>query len=66
MSNPPQENSSPAPQLLLAEVKYSLPEMLEEIKHERSAGSFGMEKLEQKEIQKLFKNKTIRRAKVKK
>ncbi|MBW7894998.1 MAG: hypothetical protein H3C27_07765 [Opitutaceae bacterium] len=46
---------------LLSEVKYSLPEMLEEIKLERTADSFAMEKLDHLEINKLFKAK--RRAK---
>jgi hypothetical protein len=48
---------------LLSEVKYSLPEMLEEIKLERTADSFAMEKLDHLEINKLFKAKPKRRAK---
>jgi hypothetical protein len=47
-------------------VKYSLPALLQELKAERSAGSFGMEKLDQSEIGKLFKANVIRRAKPKK
>jgi hypothetical protein len=50
---------------IIAEVKYSLPQMLEELKAERSAGSFAMEKLDQNEIGKLFKAKTTRRVKSK-
>ena len=50
---------------LLSEVKYSLPEMLEEIKLERTADSFAMEKLDHLEINKLFKAKPKRRAKSK-
>jgi hypothetical protein len=40
--------------------------MLEELKSERSTGSFSMEKLDQNEIGKLFKSKTPRRVKSKK
>jgi len=49
----------------IAEVRYSLPQMLEELKAERAAGSFAMEKLDQNEIGKLFKAKSPRRAKSK-
>jgi DNA-binding transcriptional regulator GbsR (MarR family) len=45
----------------IAEVRYSLPEMLEELKLERSAGSFAMEKLNQVEITKVFKSKKAKR-----
>jgi hypothetical protein len=48
------------PRLFLAEVRYSLPEMLEELKVERAAGSFAMEKLDQSEIGKLFKTRSRR------
>jgi hypothetical protein len=48
----------------LREVKYSLPEMLAELKAERASGSFASEKLDQTEIGKLFKPKP-RRAKSK-
>ena len=54
------------PRLVAAEVRYSLPEMLEELKAERSTGTFAMEKLDQTEIGKLFKAKVARRAKPKK
>jgi DNA-binding transcriptional regulator GbsR (MarR family) len=47
----------------LAEVRYSLPQLLEELKLERTASSFAMEKLDQAEIGKLFKSKGPRRAK---
>lgn len=50
----------PAPRPLLAEVRYSLPELLAEIRAERSAGTFGMERLDQSEIGKLFKSKAAR------
>lgn len=59
-------DSSPPPSpIIVREVKYSLPLLLEELKIERAAGSFAMEKLDQKEIGKLFKAKTTRRAKSK-
>lgn len=48
---------------LIAEVRYSLPQMLAELKLERAAGSYAMEKLDQNEIGKLFKAKASRRAK---
>lgn len=54
------------PALTIAEVKYSLPEMLAELKAERATGSFAMEKLDQHEIGKLFKAKAPRRVKSKK
>jgi hypothetical protein len=53
------------PSLLLREVKYSLPEMLNELKAERSLGMLASEKLDQAEIGKLFKPKTPRRVKSK-
>jgi hypothetical protein len=42
---------------MLAEVRYSLPEMLAELETERGSASFAMEKLDQAEIGKLFKTK---------
>ncbi len=51
--------------LALAEVRYSLPEMLAELRLERTTGSFAMERLNQSEIGKLFQNKQKRRAKPK-
>jgi hypothetical protein len=66
MSTPAKPETPSAPQTLLAEVKYSLPDLLAEIANERATGSYGMEKLEQQEIQKLFKSKPTRRAKIKK
>jgi hypothetical protein len=58
-------SSGVPPTIVLREVKYSLPEMLHELKAERSAGSFAMEKLDQAEIGKLFKPKAPRRVKSK-
>ena len=69
MSHSPPVTPSPLPavppQLNIAEVRYSLPQMLEEIKAERAASTFAMEKLDQQEIGKLFTSKAAR-AKVKK
>lgn len=44
----------------IAEVRYSLPDMLDEIKAERTTSTFAMEQLDQREIGKLFKNKATR------
>lgn len=65
MSKNPSPDSLPS-RSPLAEVRYSLPELLEELKADRSAGSFAMERLDQGEIGKLFRTKTTRRAKAKK
>ena len=46
----------------ITEVRYSLPQLLREVKQERAAAAFAMEKLDQVEIAKLFK-KPARRAK---
>jgi hypothetical protein len=59
----PGPESAPLATTQIAEVRYSLPEILAEIRLERSTGSFAMEKLDQAEIKKLFKAK--RRAKSK-
>lgn len=40
----------------LATVRYSLPDLLNELKLERGAASFTMEKLHQSDIGKLFQN----------
>lgn len=49
-----------APRLCVAEVRYSLAELLEEIKAERATGTYAMEKLDQHEIGKLFKARAPR------
>jgi hypothetical protein len=65
MSNP--SAPLPPPPLVVAEVRYSLPDLLRELELERASGAFGMEKLDQVEIGKLFKNKQpVPRAKSKK
>lgn len=53
---------SAVPKIAIAEVRYSLPQLLEELKAERAASTFAMEKLDQHEIGKLFKAKASRRA----
>ena len=53
-------NTQPPVRIKLTEVKYSLPEILEELKAERASASFAMEQLDQREIGKLFKSKTSR------
>ncbi len=60
----PSEPATPSA-VVVAEVKYSLPQMLQELRAERSAGSFALEKLDQNEIGKLFKAKAPRRVKPK-
>lgn len=53
--------SAPAPAgVVIAEVRYSLPQLLAEIRAERAASTFSMEKLDQGEIGKLFKSKANR------
>lgn len=51
------------PKITLAEVRYSLPELLRELNAERGSAAFAMEKLDQTEIAKLFKAKGARRGK---
>lgn len=61
-----QDKGAEAPKpAALTEVKYSLPEMLEELDAERNSASFALEKLDQGEITKLFKAKKLTRAKSK-
>lgn len=65
MTPPPSEPRPPA--IIIGEVRYSLPQMLQEVELERAAASFAMEKLDQQEIGKLFKARTpTRRVKPKK
>lgn len=66
MSTAPKLDSTPASSAGLAEVRYSLPQMLHELKDERAASAFAMEKLDQHEIGKLFQAKPTRRVKPKK
>lgn len=55
MSHPPQAQPTKPPPAVIAEVRYSLPQLLKELEIERAAASFAMEKLDQVEIGKLFK-----------
>jgi hypothetical protein len=48
---------------VIGEVRYSLKSMLEELKVERTAGTFAMEKFSQTEIEKIFKARAPRHAK---
>jgi len=67
MSTDSKPSASPSPAITLAEIKFSLPQLLAELKTERAASAFAMEKLDQTEIGKLFKAKAApRRAKSKK
>ena len=59
-------SSAAVPANLPTGVRYSLPQMLAELKIERAAAFFAMEKLEQDEIKKLFHPKAPRRGNVKK
>lgn len=61
LSPTPPSVGTPGSSAPLTTVKYSLPEMLAELKNERITGSFAMEKLHQAEIAKLFKAQPRRR-----
>jgi hypothetical protein len=60
----PTEGAPPKP--VLQEVRYSLPELLAELKSERASGTFATEKIDQSEIVRMFKPPPPRRAKPKK
>lgn len=59
----PSSESDPLPDAddVIATVRYSLPDLLKELKRERVSGSFAMEKLHQTEIGKLFQAQPKRR-----
>lgn len=61
----PEDRAEATKAAALTEVKYSLPEMLQELEAERGSASFALEKLDQGEITKLFKAKKVARAKPK-
>lgn len=63
MSDTPNPEVPTPPRINISEVRYSLPAMLDELKAERGASAFAMEKLDQHEIGKLFKAKSPSRAK---
>jgi hypothetical protein len=52
---------APAVRTGIAEVRYSLPEILRELAFERANQAFAMEKLDQVEISKLFNKPRSRR-----
>jgi hypothetical protein len=52
--------ATPADTELIKTVKYSLPELLAELKLERATGIMAMEKLQQADIGNLFKSKQRR------
>ena len=54
------KHPSPPTPPALAEVKYSLASLLEEIEVERNTSSFAMERLDQHEIGRLFKTRNPR------
>ena len=60
------EKAAPATVMMIAEVRYDLPELLREIELERRDSSFAMETLEQVEIRKLFASRNRRHARDKK
>ncbi|MDI1251153.1 MAG: hypothetical protein PSV13_19985 [Lacunisphaera sp.] len=62
MKPPPTSPAPAGPDSGITEVRYSLPDLLNEVRQERNAPAFAMEKLDQVEIAKLFK-KRPRRAK---
>jgi hypothetical protein len=55
--NPPEPPPDPVAPPVVGEVRYSLPELLQEIEVERRDSSFAMETIEQVEIQKMFANR---------
>lgn len=61
--SPADESIPPPDKPVINEVRYSLPELLSELKLERTTGTFSQEKLHQAEIGKLFQNRKKRRGK---
>ncbi len=62
----PPEDAPPDPEAgsasPFAEVKYSLPELLRDVKQDRSSSLFSMEKLDQDTISRLFEQHNSHRA----
>ncbi len=54
-----QDEDSKSP---FAEIRYSLPELLRDVKIDRSSGLFSMEKLDQDTISRLYEQQHSRRA----
>jgi hypothetical protein len=65
MPTPPKDSADPVPPPApaLAEIRYSLPALLAELKEETRSSSTAMEKLHQAEIGKLFTARPKRRVK---
>lgn len=61
MNDDPAPTAPESPQPGLQEVRYSLPELLAELRLERTTGAFAQEKLHQVEIAKLFPKRKQRR-----
>jgi hypothetical protein len=58
----PPEKPDSASASPFAEIKYSLPELLRDVKLDRSSSLFSMEKLDQDTISRLFEQHNSRRA----
>ena len=56
---PPESGSTMLP--FVAEVRYSLPELLRDVKRDRTSLAFAMEKLDQAAINSLFEQQQARR-----
>ena len=54
--------AKPTPPVALAEVRFSLPELLADVQEERRAPAYANEQLEQVEIGKLFQKNRLARA----
>ncbi|MFT3870056.1 MAG: hypothetical protein QM715_16535 [Nibricoccus sp.] len=61
MSAHPHNSTTPVRPHPIEMVKYSLPELLAELKLERATGTLAMEKLQQADIGNLFQSKQRRR-----
>jgi hypothetical protein len=57
----PDQSPAPVPPTAPTEVRYSLPDLLQEVALERGAPAFAMEKLDQVEITKLYQKTRPRR-----
>jgi hypothetical protein len=57
------EDPEEQPASLFAEVRYSLPELLRDVKIDRSSSMFSMEKLDQETISRLYEQQNANRAK---
>ena len=64
MNEPEEPAAKPdeAPPSVFAEVRYSLPELLRDVKLDRTSSLFSMEKLDQDTISRLYEQQNSRRA----